>query len=178
MVEFSINYDNYTNYSILELDNLFNVNNDGIQFNSPLHPLNINNNVQQLNPQPFLFNVTNNNLRLSMFDINLNSHNSLINILSDLITDLETDVHTHNLNNNVVVTLDENDLSKLKKRKLDNQHDNNCTICMSTMDKDEIVTELNCSHTFHTSCIEPYFTQYNYKCPVCRVEVGKPKYNL
>ena len=40
------------------------------------------------------------------------------------------------------------------------------------------VTELNCKHTFHTKCIKEWLKEYDYKCPVCRKESGKPKYDL
>ncbi len=86
-----------------------------------------------------------------------------------------------NLNNpfqDVVVTVDDKDIDKLKSNKLTTDLDSDCSICMGKMVQNEVVTELNCTHTFHTDCIEPYLKQYNYKCPICRAEVGKAKYNL
>ncbi len=86
-----------------------------------------------------------------------------------------------NLNNpfqDVVVTVDDKDIDKLKSNKLSTDLDSDCSICMGKMLKDEVITELKCNHTFHTDCIEPYLKQYNYKCPICRAEVGKAKYNL
>ena len=79
---------------------------------------------------------------------------------------------------NVVVSMDDNDIEKLKSTKLEASLDTDCSVCMGHMERDEIVTELVCSHTFHTECIQPYLKQYNYKCPICRAEVGKAKYNL
>jgi DNA-directed RNA polymerase subunit RPC12/RpoP len=78
----------------------------------------------------------------------------------------------------VVVSTDEKDIEKLKSFKLDNNLDYDCSICMGHMEKDEIVTELKCCHTFHTECINTYLKNYNYKCPICRAEVGKTKYNV
>ena len=79
---------------------------------------------------------------------------------------------------NVVVTMDDDDFEKLQTETLTCDHDSNCTICMSQMVKDEQVTTLKCNHLFHNECISPYLKEYNYKCPVCRTEVGKAKYNI
>ena len=49
---------------------------------------------------------------------------------------------------------------------------------MGQMEIGESVTNLVCSHTFHTDCIQPYLKEYNYKCPICRAELGKAKYSL
>ena len=49
---------------------------------------------------------------------------------------------------------------------------------MAAMMKDEKVTSLKCNHTYHHECITPYLKEYNYKCPICRAEVGKAKYNI
>jgi hypothetical protein len=78
----------------------------------------------------------------------------------------------------VVVSTDEKVLDSLKTFKLETKLDTDCSICMGHLDKDEEVSELRCTHTFHSECIKPYLLQYNYKCPVCRTEVGKAKYNI
>ena len=78
----------------------------------------------------------------------------------------------------VAVTLDESDLKNLKKYKLDKLIEDNCSICMSKYNLEEEVSELPCIHKFHSECIEPYLKEYNYKCPICREEVGKPKFDI
>ncbi len=78
----------------------------------------------------------------------------------------------------VVVSMDDKDLDKLESVKLENTLECDCSVCMGHMEKDEMVTKLKCEHTFHTECIEPYLKKYNYKCPVCRAEVGKAKYHI
>ena len=78
----------------------------------------------------------------------------------------------------VVVSLDENELEKLNITKLESDKDYNCCICMNKMITDEITMELPCKHDFHKDCIYEYLKEYNYKCPICRMEAGKPKYNL
>jgi hypothetical protein len=79
---------------------------------------------------------------------------------------------------NVVVTVDENELENIESKQLVSNSDINCSVCMGQMIKEEFVSELKCAHIFHTDCIKPYLSQYNYKCPNCRSEVGKPKYNM
>lgn len=41
-----------------------------------------------------------------------------------------------------------------------------CAVCLCT-EKDVMVVELFCKHTFHTACIRPWLAQ-NDKCPMCR----------
>ena len=78
----------------------------------------------------------------------------------------------------VVSTLDDSEKDKLKVYKLIEKKEEKCTICMSEINVDEQVCDLPCAHTFHDECIQPWLNHYNYKCPVCRKEVGKPKHNI
>ena len=80
--------------------------------------------------------------------------------------------------NDVVSTLDDSEKDKLKVYKLIEKKDEKCAICMSEINVDEQVCDLPCAHTFHDECIQPWLNHYNYKCPVCRKEVGKPKHNI
>ncbi len=106
------------------------------------------------------------------------THQSMTNFLNAIMTGLNGQPNHNNLFQDVVVSTDESDLDKLKTVTLTSKMDSDCSICMGSMDKEETVTELNCTHTFHKDCILPYLKQYNYKCPVCRAEVGKTKYNM
>ena len=78
----------------------------------------------------------------------------------------------------VKVTLDDNDLENIKQIKLTENLDSKCSICMMGLEKDQIVSQLECEHVFHTDCIKHWLKEYNYKCPVCRKECGKPKYEM
>jgi len=137
------------------------------------------------NNQSYTFNSQinpNGLLGLSYSNSHINSHTHMINIINSIVTNINNEDY---INDNmttefqdVIVTLDDNDISNLKSFKLESKLDTNCSICMEQMDKDNIVTELKCTHTYHTDCIELYLKQYNYKCPVCRLEVGKTKYNI
>jgi hypothetical protein len=129
------------------------------------HSHNINGPSQQPPPITILNNSQPNFVNL----FNNNEPPQFVNILNQLINPQQFQ--------DVVVTVDENEFDKLNTRVLDSKMEYDCAICLDTMEKDAKVTELNCKHTYHTSCIEPYLKQYNYKCPVCRADVGKHKYN-
>ena len=45
--------------------------------------------------------------------------------------------------------------------------DKPCSICLSDMNKGQVVRELPCKHTFHKKCIDKWLKQSN-KCPVDR----------
>jgi len=109
-------------------------------------------------------------------------NNNIINILSSLLVNINNiDIQIQPPNQvfqNVVVTVDDDDFENLESKILTCDHESNCSICMSQMVKDEKITLLKCNHNFHYDCITPYLKEYNYKCPVCRAEVGKAKYNI
>ena len=77
----------------------------------------------------------------------------------------------------VVSTLNEDDFQKIKKYKAETKLQENCSICMCSMDENEELCELICTHHFHNVCIETWLKKYNYKCPVCRTELGKTNNN-
>ena len=107
------------------------------------------------------------------------NYNHMINLLNYISNEgtLNSTPITNGLES-IVVTLDDTCLENLKSIKLESTIDTYCSICMEQMNKDEMITNLKCDHKFHTECIKTYLTHYNYKCPVCRAEVGKCKYNL
>ena len=45
-----------------------------------------------------------------------------------------------------------------------------CSICLEDFHTDAIVSALNCSHMFHTSCILEWCS-YKYQCPLCRTNI-------
>jgi hypothetical protein len=121
------------------------------------------------------------------------NHGSFVTILNNLVSGLNgpagpilingnlnmvNQFQTGNQFQNVVVSMDEKDIENLPSIKLESTLDTNCCICMGCMEEGEMVTKLDCSHTLHTDCITRYLEKYNYKCPVCRVELGKAKAHL
>jgi hypothetical protein len=115
-----------------------------------------------------------------LFDPNPLPINNLVNVLSNIINIPLNDANSIPLNiqENVVCSLDHEDINNLEQYALENDHNEKCNICLADMLKDEQVTKLPCDHIYHCGCINEYLTNYNYKCPNCRKEVGKPKYNL
>ncbi len=45
-----------------------------------------------------------------------------------------------------------------------------CSICISTMEKDTNVSKLKCGHEFHSICIETSI-KYKSNCPLCRANI-------
>ena len=82
------------------------------------------------------------------------------------------------ISEDVISTLDDSEKDKLSIYKLIEKKEEKCSICMSDLNIDEQVCDLPCKHTFHDECIQPWLSNYNYKCPICRKEVGKPKHNI
>lgn len=144
---------------------------NGVQTSLPPIPINSGHTPQQLeNILHTLINQQGVSSLSSMFDQQL-PHPSVFNsMFSPLIVPMQ----------DVVTTLDEEELKSLKKYKSDKILDENCSICMSKMgdNPEEELCKLPCEHDFHASCIEPYLKEYNYKCPICRKEVGKPKFDI
>jgi len=129
--------------------------------------------------QPVLLNAFNSSIGLHQLEQqyinNGNIHNNMINVLNNLLNGLNQPMYNQE---NVKVTTDEEDIMKLKTTTLKENLEDKCTVCMGSMIKDEIITELPCNHNFHKDCIEPYLKEYTYKCPVCREEVGKIKRHI
>lgn len=78
----------------------------------------------------------------------------------------------------VKTTLDDSDLESLEVKTASKDMDTTCSVCMTKILKDNKYIDLPCEHTFHESCISTWLKEYNYKCPVCRKECGKPKYDI
>ncbi|EJW81562.1 hypothetical protein WUBG_07527 [Wuchereria bancrofti] len=51
-----------------------------------------------------------------------------------------------------------------------------CTTCMETFKKDELVAILECQHIFHRECILPWLRRHN-TCPICRQTVDATKWS-
>jgi len=45
-----------------------------------------------------------------------------------------------------------------------------CCICLNKVNKNDIVTTINCNHTFHLNCIKEW-SKYKADCPVCREKI-------
>ena len=47
----------------------------------------------------------------------------------------------------------------------------NCTVCLETIKKNEIISILPCKHEFHQNCIETWLKEYSKHCPLCKKEM-------
>jgi len=59
-----------------------------------------------------------------------------------------------------------------------NNLEDKCSICLDDMKINQEVIELQCNHIYHSNCINEYLTNYNYKCPCCKEEIGRPVHNI
>jgi Ring finger domain len=46
-----------------------------------------------------------------------------------------------------------------------------CAVCLGEFDTDEDIAILPCQHQFHTTCITPWLTERQSKCPLCKFDV-------
>ena len=176
----NIIYSFYEYYQIdVSMDTSNNDNNDNI-FNDNISN-NINDNIS---------NNINDNIFNNSTSFTINNNNNIISLITPLTNISYTNTDLYNLfsqiveNNSssnifedVVVSLDTVDLNNLNI--YENNNDNiNCAICMDDIKIKDNICELKCNHYFHESCIKIYLDKYNYKCPICRSEVGKAKYNI
>lgn len=94
-----------------------------------------------------------------------------------------------NMGDPITVTLTDNALDSLqnityeqvteKLPTLDIEED--CSICFDKLNADTEnykYTILPCNHVFHSDCIKEYLANYNYHCPICKMECGEHKANI
>ncbi|KAL2870198.1 putative RING finger protein [Aspergillus lucknowensis] len=43
-----------------------------------------------------------------------------------------------------------------------------CAICMESFDLDDSIRSLTCGHIFHATCLDPWFTKRQARCPLCK----------
>ena len=157
------------NQIILDFYNYYNID---IEFST----------IEEINIMPI--NIFDQLSRLTNINTNtINNTNNTTNLVPSLFNIISTMINsTMNENNNeledVIVTVDDDDLKKLKKTILSTKLESDCSICMDSMDINNEIIELNCSHKYHSECILTYLKKYNHKCPVCRIDAGNLKYNI
>jgi Ring finger domain len=55
---------------------------------------------------------------------------------------------------------------------LDNVEEDQCAVCIGEFDDDDDdIAILPCQHKFHTTCITPWLTERQSKCPLCKFDV-------
>lgn len=78
----------------------------------------------------------------------------------------------------IPVTLNEEDYDNLNIKNYTCSENNNCSICLCDMEKDDEYYEIKCNHYFHKDCLDTWITDYSYICPVCRKEIGKSQAHI
>ena len=79
--------------------------------------------------------------------------------------------------NDIVITTDVEYLNKLTNIIVEETLSDNCSICRSSIDKGNIVLDIECKHYFHKECLLEYLQNYNHICPLCRKEIGSTHIN-
>jgi hypothetical protein len=61
-------------------------------------------------------------------------------------------------------------IDKKPTRKVTEDSDYECIVCLCSLKKDDDVVDRDCKHTYHKNCLSEWFKEHN-KCPTCRREV-------
>lgn len=48
-----------------------------------------------------------------------------------------------------------------------------CSICMENFKTNQRIRTLECTHFFHSKCVDGWFLNYDDRCPICRTEIIK-----
>jgi hypothetical protein len=75
-------------------------------------------------------------------------------------------------------TLNEEEFNELEIMELEEDIDNDCSICIDNLRKGNEVIKLKCNHIFHKECIKSYLLNYDNKCPLCRNNVLNETNNI
>jgi hypothetical protein len=59
---------------------------------------------------------------------------------------------------------------QLPRKELEENLDDQCTVCFCGMEKGEIIIILPCSHTFHDGCLKEWLAKEKV-CPLCKREI-------
>lgn len=171
---------------LVSYENIMNLNSNG-------YPILPNNQIQNMLPNNQINDDDDDILEnpiqnmLPVLNQGNNQHVQILNQMINLLnTNLNTPFNIHstplNINlpqmNDVVTTLEENELDKIKPFELEEDTEDICPITMTPLKKGVNVIKLPCNHIFEAEAIKEYLQKYNYKCPTCKKEVGKGHANL
>lgn len=122
-------------------------------------------------------------VRIHVFDYDIPSinHNHnltlLMNRINELIEIYSSPSNETENQEDIKITVEEDAIEKLPIVKI-NEDNINCSICMESLNKNEDAKKLQCNHLYHPECIKSYLLNYDYKCPLCRMDVGNHKINI
>jgi hypothetical protein len=67
--------------------------------------------------------------------------------------------------------LRKNKIKEIKYKKVREETEHECCICLDKLNVGEFQKTLQCKHTFHKKCIDRWFKKDNDFCPMCRLKV-------
>ena len=106
--------------------------------------------------------------RLEIYETIYNSANidnePETDILEEFMQPVEVLTNLKDINRNSTVLISNSILQD------DNFENIRCTICLSTIQNNEIIRKLSCQHVYHQKCID-HWLENNKKCPLCRFEI-------
>jgi hypothetical protein len=116
------------------------------------------------------------NIQPITYNINLSFNiNRFIDLFSDYI---DIDYNSYDNLEDIKCILDHSDKEILERNIIDKELNDECNICLEKYEINQNIITLPCKHYYHDNCINKWLEEYNYKCPKCRLPVGKPKYNI
>jgi len=100
-----------------------------------------------------------------------NASNNFFSLMNQLFTTLNNETEERD---SIPVVMNEKELNKLDIKKCKDIENKSeiCVICLLKYKENDNIRLLPCHHDFHVKCIDKWLIEYNYKCPVCRKEVG------
>ena len=141
--------------------------------------------VENTHIEIYYFTNTINNFNIDEHIVNnsQNRNENNIEIMANSIRLINLMMSYHDENNDyefkdVIVTVNNKDINNLKKNVLIEDLEEECSICLSKMVTTEEIINLDCNHKYHSKCILKYLQEYNYKCPICRKNVGVYEHNI
>jgi hypothetical protein len=111
---------------------------------------------------------------------NLNYIDDIINIINNytnerqrmIIVDIgriiRNDMNEEDDDDNSKLT--ENEINQIPVTKIEEELEDNCSICLEHIEINSDVYNIQCNHKFHTNCLKRHLMNYNRLCPLCRNE--------
>lgn len=102
--------------------------------------------------------------------------------ISSVLEELVQRYIPNNFEEPVKVTLTKDSLNKIPLIKYaeikEKTKHTTCFICLENFEGIDDVRHLFCDHIYHSFCIDTWLKNYNYKCPICRSEVGEHQVHI
>jgi hypothetical protein len=175
-----LSYDDLAAYRIQEMD--YNTNEENIIRYLKLLLLNDSEDMNEINLYLVSFyeyiGINIDIDTISNIDLENNINEQLNNNIIQIFTNIINNMNLPPNNEDVIITLNDEDYEKLIVKKYNLDISNECTICLCDMENNDEYYQLNCNHFFHKECIDELLTNHDYKCPVCREEIGRSKANI